>query len=715
MESIFGYPLPFTNPVLIFTLVLLIILIAPILFKKLRIPGIIGLILSGVAVGPHGLNFLSKTDSIKILGTVGLLYIMFLAGLEVDMRQFKKNKNRSITFGILTFTLPLIFGFLIGTFFLKLPFLSSLLIACMFATQTLLAYPIASKLGLAKHEAVTITIGGTIITDTIVLLLLDVISAASRGGLNAMFWVKQGLSFGIFVFLVLWGIPRLSRWFLKNYTSESGLQYIFILTLVLGAGLLAQSAGIEPIVGAFFAGLALNGIIPYTSPLMNRIEFIGNTLFIPFFLINVGMLVDLKVLFSGWIPISIAFVLIIGDFMGKYFAAFITQKIFRYTVDERHLILGLSSAHAAAAIAVVLVGYESKLVDLNILNAAVLIILVSCLSSSFITEWASRRLALSESYEKPDSNQFVEKILVAVSENDNIDMMMDFAMLIKSSKTKEPIYPLTVISEEDKTKETITKFQKKMTRVTEHASSVEISLELSIRIDLNIANGIVRAINEMMATKVILGWSPKTTTDFIFGSTLDNLLPKTNQMIIVTKIINPLMSFKNVYILVPPHAELEVGFQGWFVVISQIAKQITGNTFFLARTTSIKLMRSLNIKLKAYVDPIYRTFREWNDLAALQQEISVNDLIVVISARADSISHHNFLTNVPKQLDKSFENYSFFIIYPEQTNVQTYMTLQLERDLILPFPRAIQKVAKKGDLVKQNLKETSESKVIIPE
>ncbi|EJF09819.1 cation:proton antiporter [Pontibacter sp. BAB1700] len=312
---------PFEDPVLIFTMVLLIILVAPIILNKLRIPGIVGLILAGVIVGPNGFNLLLRDASIILFGTVGLLYIMFLAGLEIDMIDFKKNRNRSLIFGALTFLIPITTGTLIFYYLMDYQLLSAILLSSMFSSHTLIAYPIASRLGISKNEAVTVTIGGTIVTDTAVLLVLAVVAGSSQGDLDVWYWVKLAGSLAIFAGIVMFVFPRIASWFFKQIESEKGAQYIFVLTLVFAAAFLAELAGVEAIIGAFLAGLALNPLIPHTSALMNRIEFVGNNIFIPFFLINVGMIVDLSVLFRGPEALIIAGVIVVVALVTKFLAA----------------------------------------------------------------------------------------------------------------------------------------------------------------------------------------------------------------------------------------------------------------------------------------------------------------------------------------------------------------------------------------------------------
>lgn len=419
LHDILQISFPLKNPVLIFSLILFIILFAPLLFNKLRIPHLIGLIIAGAIIGPNGLNLMMRDSSITLFGTVGLLYIMFLAGLEIDLAEFKRNSTKSIIFGLYTFIIPMVLGTVAGYYILDFTLISSILLASMFASHTLLAYPILGKFGVTKNRAVTVAIGGTVITDTLALLVLATIVGMSTGEITDDFWWRLSISIVIFALIVSLLFPILARWFFKNFNDNIS-QYIFVLGMVFLAGFLAEAAGVEAIIGAFLAGLALNRLIPHTSALMNRIEFAGNALFIPFFLIGVGMLVDFKAYFLSTDAVIVAFVMTVIAIIGKYSASWLAQKTFKYTTDERRLIFGLSNAQAAATLAAVLVGYNVilgyndlgepiRLLNENVLNGSILMILVTCTVASFSAYRGAQNIALSQITEDSDVNSELEE------------------------------------------------------------------------------------------------------------------------------------------------------------------------------------------------------------------------------------------------------------------------------------------------------------------
>ena len=659
--------LPFEEPVLIFTLVLLIILVVPIFLKRFNIPGIVGLIVAGVILGPNGFHILERDASIVLFGTVGLLYIMFQAGLEIDMIDFKKYKIRSVVFGTFTFIIPISVGTLVFLYLHDYDIKPAILLASMFAPHTLLAYPIISRLGLSKNEAVTITIGGTLITDTAVLFVLAIIINSTQGQTNVGFWVWMVIKMIAFVAVVLWVFPKIAKWMFKQLESEKGAQYIFVLTVIFFAAFLSELAGMEAIIGAFLAGLALNPLIPHTSPLMNRIEFVGNNIFIPFFLISTGMLVDLTTLFTDTNAMLIAATIVVLSPLTKYAAAFLTQKIFRFSKLQRYLIFGLSSAHAAATLAVVLAGYEIGLLGESALNGAVVLILTSSMVSSLSTEKVGKRLAILESRRKPDISQKPDKILVPIGNPKTIERLIDLAVMLKNPAHKAPIYPLAVVIDNEHAEEEIFKKNKMLQEAITHASATDNDVQLVSKIDVNVSSGILRAIKELMITEVVLGWNAKITTrDRIFGSVLDNLLENTDEMILVCKLIQPLNTTGRLMIIVPTNAELERGFLRWIRAIKLLSTQLGAPIVFRARRRTLNKLKQAVNSSKPTVDAVYQQYTSMNEIASMKNELKKDDMVVVISARKKTVSYNSNLDYVPRVLSREYKDNSFIVIYPEQ-------------------------------------------------
>lgn len=701
MILLFEFTIPFSNPVLIFSLVFLIILFAPFIFRKLKIPGIIGLILAGVAVGSNGFNLLADNSSMNILGPIGLLYLMFLAGLEIDLREFNKNKNSSLVFGVMTFFIPLIIGFIVSYYLLHLNFTSALLLASMFSTQTLVSYPIASRLGILKSRAVQITIGGTIITDTAVLLLFAIIMALQNGELSVAFWVKLVVSLTAFTFAVLWILPKLSKWFLKYLEGESSSQYIYVLFIVFISALFSQMANIEPIIGAFLAGLALNRLIPHSSALMNRIVFIGNTLFIPFFLLSVGMLVNLNVLFKGTQALIVSLILVVTALVTKYLAAYTTQKIYKFSNTERNVIYGLSSSHAAATIAIILVGYKAGLLSDTVLNGTILVILFSCLVSSFYTEMYGRKLAVTETNKKTSHMDTTERILIPFSNPAISEKLIEFSVFIKDPDSKEPLFPIVVLPDNETSKQQFAHFNLMLEKALKNTSFSDERIRLHSRFDLNVANGISRAVKELMATTVVMGWtSKKTTTNYLFGSILDNLLSNTNQMVIVFKPNEPLFLIKQIYVLVPPNAELEIGFSLWIKALANFSRQINGDVFFYGNIATIDNIKSVVYKSRS-MKAQYFEYDSWNNLNSLVKQIESTDILFIVSARSKTVSYNKYLTVLPRQLSRVSPHVSFALIYPEQKAIFENTSTKIDDISADPIQKSIDRIGHLGKIVRK--------------
>jgi Kef-type K+ transport system membrane component KefB len=697
------WTLPLKNPVLIFSLVLFIILFAPIVLNKLRIPGIIGLILAGVAIGPNGFNLLLRDASIELFGTVGLLYIMFLAGLEIDLKDFKKHRSKSIVFGLFTFLIPMALGMASSYYFLQFSLASSILLASMFASHTLLAYPIASRFGVSKTLPVNVTVGGTIITDTLALLVLAVIAGSTKGELDQVFWIRLSVSVLIFGAVVLLGFPILGRWFFKKF-EDNVSQYIFVLAMVFLAAFLAELAGIEGIIGAFLAGLALNRLIPHTSPIMNRIEFVGNALFIPFFLIGVGMLVDLRVLFKGPNALIVSATMITVAMTAKWLAAYFTQLTFKLTSTDRQMIFGLSNAQAAATLAAVLVGYRLELLNEDVLNGTIMMILVTCLVSSFAVERAARKLAVLEQNDtySPEAEDG-ERILVPLANPDSVDSLMDLAVLLKEPANKLPIFALSVLNESNSGPAALAASHKVLERAAKIGSATDNRVEMLTRVDVNITNGIVYAAKENKISEIIIGWNPKPlVVDKFFGSIMENLLRRTEQTIVVSRAVQPNNTIKRVLVAVPQHAEFESGFMVWLRLIRHFVKQTGAKLLFYGSPQLEERLQQVSKHKKTGFDFEFTGFMDWEDFLVLGREVQKNDLFMVISARKGTLSHQALLDKVPSQLSKYFEHNSFTIIFPELKGYsEAASNLQLDASMPSPIQENIERITKVGKYVKK--------------
>jgi Kef-type K+ transport system membrane component KefB len=663
------FEIPLRNPVLIFSLVLFIILLSPVLLRRINIPSIIGLIISGVVIGPHGLNILKQDAGIELFSTLGLLYIMFIAGLELDMNDFKLNRNRSLLFGLFTFIFPMAIGFPVCYYLLGYPFTASLLTASMFSTHTLVSYPIVSRLGISRNEAVSVAVGGTILTDTAVLILLAVIMGSNAGTLNGEFWVRLSVSLVIFLFIMFFIIPRVAKWFFRKLESEKHSHYIFVLAVVFLAAFLAEAAGVEKIIGAFVAGLALNRLVPQSSALMNRIEFTGNALFIPFFLISVGMRVDVSVLLNGPMALIVAATLTIVALFGKWFAAWLTQLVFKYNKYQRQLIFGLSSSHAAATLAIILIGYNAKILDENILNGTIILILVTCLVASFATEQAGKKvLQQSDAQElgpAEKSTMTSEHILLPIANFDNMDKMLELAIFIKDRKSSNPVSLLCVVPNNEEAELNILLARKTLEKIVVQASATETMVNIVTTIDHNATGGIARISREIMADIILMGWPQKSAViDRIIGEKTTSILESTDKTLFICHLSKALVAHKRIVVICPPMAEKENGFVTWLAKITKLAQELTLPLHFHCNEKTKLAIQMWQAKHPANTH--FEDFEDWEDFLVLIKEVGSSDMLVLVSARKGSASYISALENLPGKLEKHLASNSRIIIYPQQ-------------------------------------------------
>ena len=660
----FDQYLPLKNPVLILALTLLIILFSPLLFRRFRIPGIIGLIISGMLIGPKCFHLIESTNSFELLSKTGLLYIMFLAGLEIDMQQFQHNRNKSLVFGALTFLIPISIGYAVCIYVFHFSIWPSLLLASMFSTHTLLSYPIVSNMGIVKNRAVQVAFGGTIITDSAVLILLGLITNMVTGGVDGSFWLRITISLGLLVFATLYLLPRISKWFFRHIEVQASSHYIFVLAVVFISGFLSELAGVEPIIGAFLAGLGLNKVIPHTGILMNRIVFIGNTLFIPFFLISAGMLVDLRLFFAGSSALVFAGILCLVGLFTKYLAAWLTGLIYKYTKYERNIIFGLSVSHAAATLAIIKVGFDIGLFDQNIINATIILILISCLISSFVSERAARRIAIQERDVVRKTADRAERILIPVSNPENIQRLIDLALLIKDQRSAEPIYPLSIVEDDADADEKINVVRKVIEGVAEQISSGDKKVEVLKKVDLSIVDGIVRTARAYNISDILISYkAQQNPSNLIFGSVAANLLAKSKQAIIISKILQPLNTFQRITVVLTPNAQLETGFARMTTKINTLLKQLGGEIHVYGHSDTLSYFSQIAGDRR-------RSFYKYETVSSFEgfeqmNNVKSDDLFIFLTARTQTLSYDYQVDEMPKKLNKSNEFTSFLVFYPD--------------------------------------------------
>ena len=664
---------PITDPTLIFFVVLLMILLSPIIMGRLRIPHIIGMVLAGVLVGKYGLNILGRDASFELFGRVGLYYIMFLAGLEMDMEGLKKNRNRVMIFGMLTFLVPFAMTYLMGVSLLGYIPLASLLLAAIMASNTLIAYPIVGRYGLTRHTSSTLSVGSSMMALFMALIVMASIVNSFHGNGGILFWLLFILKFVAYCVGLIMVIPRVTRWFLRRY-SDAVMQFIFILAVVFLSAALSDAVGLEGIFGAFMSGLILNRFVPKVSPLMNRIEFTGNALFIPYFLIGVGMLINVRLLFAGSKILWVVFCIVFFGTLGKAVAAYLAARIFRMSWLAGHMMFGLTSAHAAGAIAMVMVGRRLEvapgqyLFGDEVLNGIVIMILFTCVISTVITERAAQRLRLQE---KEDQNMMKnlddEKILIPVKYPEYSDNLITMATLMRNPRLKRELVALNVVYDDVNMRHNQAEGQRLLDHLCHLASASDVPMVTQVRVAANIANGIKHAFKEFQASEILMGLHfHKEINRSFWGEFTRSLYNGLSRQIIVTRILQPLNTIRRIQVAIPSRAEFEPGFYRWLERLARMAGNLECRIAFHGRNETLQLVNEFIRNRFPSVRAEYEEMAHWKDLPTLGSQVREDHLFVIVTARKGTISYKTAMERLPEELNKFIKGKTIMIIFPDQ-------------------------------------------------
>ena len=664
---------PITDPTLIFFVVLLMILLSPIIMGRLRIPHIIGMVLAGVLVGKYGLNILGRDASFELFGRVGLYYIMFLAGLEMDMEGLKKNRNRVMVFGMLTFLVPFAMTYFMGVSLLGYIPLASLLLAAIMASNTLIAYPIVGRYGLTRHTSSTLSVGSSMMALFMALIVMASIVNSFHGNGGILFWLLFILKFVAYCVGLIMVIPRVTRWFLRRY-SDAVMQFIFILAVVFLSAALSDAVGLEGIFGAFMSGLILNRFVPKVSPLMNRIEFTGNALFIPYFLIGVGMLINVRLLFAGSKILWVVFCIVFFGTLGKAIAAYLAARIFRMSWLAGHMMFGLTSAHAAGAIAMVMVGRRLEvapgqyLFGDEVLNGIVIMILFTCVISTVITERAAQRLRLQE---KEDQNMMKnlddEKILIPVKYPEYSDNLVTMATLMRNPRLKRELVALNVVYDDVNMRHNQAEGQRLLDHLCHLASASDVPMVTQVRVAANIANGIKHAFKEFQASEILMGLHfHKEINRSFWGEFTRSLYNGLSRQIIVTRILQPLNTIRRIQVAIPSRAEFEPGFYRWLERLARMAGNLECRIAFHGRNETLQLVNEFIRNRFPSVRAEYEEMAHWKELPTLGSQVREDHLFVIVTARKGTISYKTAMERLPEELNKFIKGKTIMIIFPDQ-------------------------------------------------
>lgn len=664
---------PITDPTLIFVVVLCIILLAPIIMGKLRIPHIVGMVLAGVAVGGYGLNILERDSSFELFGKVGLYYIMFLAGLEMDFNGLKNNGNTILGFGLLNFLAPFVLTWFAGIYIMGYSQTATLLLSSIMASNTLIAYPIVCKYGLQRHRSVTLCVGASMISLTLALVVLAAIVGSFGSGTGVAFWVMLVMKAALFLTGSIYLIPKLTRWFLQRY-SDAVTQFIFVLGVMSLCAAVSGMIGLEGVFGAFFAGLILNRYIPHVSPLMNRIEFIGNALFIPYFLIGVGMLINVRVLFSGWHAGFVIFCIIFFGTLGKAVASYAVATMQRMPVSNGNMMFGLTSAHAAGSIAIATVGMKLQvapgqmLVDSDMLNGVVIMILVTCVIGSMVTDHASRTIVLSESAKPTDNRRNNdEKILIPLKYKGSTENLVNLAMLTRNPRLNRGIVGLNLVTDDERAAQNQALGKRLLEQAVKSASAADVRMQTQIRLTTNLANGIMHAFKEYDASEIIMGLHRmKDAGDRFWGEFTPSLVAGLNRQIIMCRCVRPLNTIRRIHVAVPSRVEFEPGFYRWTERLAQLAENLSCKIIFYGRDESTSLISAYMADRHPGVRAEYMLMQHWKEFTSLSDRIKEDHMLVVITARKGTVSYKPVFERLPEEVTKYFRTCGLMIIFPDQ-------------------------------------------------
>lgn len=673
-----------TNPITIFFIVLAIIVLAPVLLNRLRIPPIVGMIAAGVIVGPYGFNILADDSSFVIFGQVGLLYLMFLAGIEIDMYHLQLNFKKGLLFGLLTFLIPLALGIVVSRTLLGLDMLTAFLLGSMFAAHTLISYPVAARYGVTKTTAVLIAVVGTIITVVGSLLVLaGVVNITNTGEFDLLLFAWLIVKMTIYAISVIFLYPLITRWFLRRY-SDRVTQFVFILSLVFLSAWIAELIGLSGVLGAFFGGLILNRYVPAASSLMSRIEFVGNAIFIPYFLIGVGMMVNVKVIIDPDTLTTAAIMLFVA-LVSKWGAARLSGLFYRMHRADSLIMFGLTTAHTAVALAVVTIGYVTflpngeRMLDSRIMNATIVVILITCALAPIITASAASKIRLrilesdvNEEVSEP-SKEYIPKtlrVLVPVSNPVTAPGLMELALLLLGKRSGGNSYQVTLLNvRNDNSSKSKTIGRTCLELAAQVAASAEVNTTQIERYDINTVTGINNVIEERDINCVVLGMHHKTTiVDTFMGSKLEQLLIKNHRQIVISRCYAPLNTLSRMIVYVPPRAQLEIGFHQWVRLTGNLGTELGCTVQYCAPAEVNESIETCLSNWGYKFRTEYKIVENGDDFVMMANMIEEEDLFLWITARQGSVSWDNEQKELPSFMSHHLQRNNLIVIYPEIRN-----------------------------------------------
>lgn len=649
------------------------------LLNRLRVPNLIGMIVAGVIVGEHGLNVLQRDASFELFGKVGIYFIMFLAGLEMDMQSFRKNKNHGLVFGWFTTLIPFVFGYVSGYYLLGYSVPASLLLACILASHTLVSYPIVARYGISKNPAVTVSVVATMVALVVSLVVLAGVTGVMRGENNLWFWIWFVIKLSLYIVILFVVVPRAIRMFFRN-VSDPKLQFIYTLAIIFFSAAFAEVCGVEGILGAFLSGLVLNRFVPKSSPLMNRLEFVGNAIFVPYFLIGVGMIVNVAPMFKEWNALYVVIVIVVAATLSKYLAAVACQYLFKYTKHQGVMMFGLTEAQAAGSLAMVMVGIKLEerpgvpLMDNTILEGVVMMILITCVISSFATEYSAKQLKIDErvgdheSGKRQDStSRDDEKMLVPINEPSNIETLMGAAVMMRNKKLNRGLICLNMIEDSNMSIAAQAHSKECLDIARQVAAAADVPIQTQTRLAVNFATAAIHSMMENDASEMVIGLHHKRyENDSFLGTFANGLINGMNRQLTIVNMKIPANTVRRIIVALPENAEFEKGFYRWINRIARMAEDLGCIIEFNAPAVTDKLIMKYMKDRHKSARAEYRNLENWGDFVQLKEKVSSDHLFVVVTARKGGISYQHSFSKLFNIIQNDFNHCSLMIIFPDQ-------------------------------------------------
>ncbi len=659
MHALELFTLPLSDPLLIFLILIASVLFVPMLARRLGFPDIMGLIVVGILLGPNVLGVLARDRVVELFGSVGIMFLMFIAGLEIDANDFRRYQGKSIIFGALTFCIPMLLGTGAGLWLLGMDIMAAVLLASMFASHTLLTYPLASKLKITGDEAVGVAVGGTIITDVAALLVLAVIAAMKQGEFGPGLAIRMSLSLAAFTAFELFLLPKLAGFVYHRLEKDGDFQFLFTLGVLFFSGVLGELAGVEPIIGAFLAGIAVGRHITPISPLANRLEFFGNAIFVPAFLLSVGMLVDPRAFVADARSIVVSAVMSVCVVVAKFAAAQLSRLLFKWKPYRGTVMFGLSVPQAAATLAAVLVGYNLGIFDDSVLNGTIVMILVSVLVGSAAVQAAGPRIARAREIEEPQPAE--RRILFGAVNPETAPRLLELALALKGEGA---VKALTVLPVKATDRRNVLDATRLLDALAEKAAAASFGIDRAYRSDSSPVRGLANGASEYMASDVLIGWKRRKA---LFGNggeaVVRELLASVDARVVAAKLEGPMGTIERVEAVFMDGALSASDFDACVTMLKRFVKAAKANLSCVGSDKALRVVEACMASSPALSGVAYRR-AEAHKALARPPAWNERGVMVVVAPRPDASAWRDEGGRAIADADTRLKDREFIFLFP---------------------------------------------------